>query len=1722
MRDRMLRLGFAAAFVASLLIVQAGQALATAPSSAPTIKSPANGSNVGNANPTLSWGAVGNAVYYHVQISTSATYSSPIYDVETSALQATPPSLLPFSTLYWRVAGEDSSHALGPYATASFTKSLSSAPVTLTPTNGQTLVFPTNPILFSWQPVPGAISYTLQIGNSSDFTSNPVQYQTSNTSYTLTDTQSFTESDGVTPQSWWWEVQANYANASVTQWSTPQSYQISWPATPQLESPSNGAVGVTDTVFSWDPVLGAASYDIQVSSNGDWQNGLVIYQTSVFGTRFAPDQTLNNASYYWRVRARAAGSATNYGQWSTPFTFTRSWSSRPVPLRPLWAGGSADPPIVGTLELSWTPAAAGGPGWVDHASHYDVEIGTDLNFSPGTYTSCMTDQTTFTPYNPVIGGNEPGSCNGGPSLTIGTIYYWRVQGIDGPAGVLGLWDSTDSSNTQRFIYQPSLPDLSCGPANGSTVQTPVLCWSAVSGAETYRVTILNHNGTQADAATTYGLTYTPLQTLNPASGPFTWHVETIDSQGDVGLTQASSTWPSFSLTTPTTDTSLSLLTPADGASALRMPSMTWTPYTGASYYEVLVGVTSGIFDATPLSGGTHLPYAGFTYTQVPKAAAKYYWEVEAFDAGNNLLGTSSERSFYVGTTPSYGDWIIPWNDYLTPECQAQTDPSIARCTPLLGQTQEMTWTPEPNAGAYLVYVAKDVNFTNIYREYETGQTSLTPRESWLDSQAGESYYWFVRPCVDWQAQHCGPGPDTNAGLDDSSAYRKSSPAENGLTTTTAANPPVAATTIPNQVTFNWADYMTTSQASPYPVTGMNSTRVTQEAKQYTIQVSTASDFSNIIDTRTVDQTQYTPWTETYPEGPLYWRVQALDGSGNPLTMSATGTVVKASPPIALTSPANAATVTGVPYFTWAPQTWAAKYTIEVYKNGDLNFSASNLIFSVTTFIAAWSPTANMPAGVYAWRVQRLDASNRPGPWSTGRTFTLKPSAPTLNTPADQAFLDGINMDFTWLGVQGAVAYQFQSSTAADFSTGIVENQTTVMTAWSPTRQYSAGVYYWRVNLLDASNNVLSTSSSRKFTVGTLPGAPTGPTAIAGNTAATVSWTAPSSSGSSTITGYIVTSTPGGKTCTTTGATHCTVSGLTNGTAYTFHVQAITSVGTGPASAESNSVVPSAVPASTYHATSPARVLDSRPTGSGHTNIGLSGKFTAGTVRTFAVAGVIGVGASSAAVPTDATAVTGNLTIVNETAPGVVALGPTMTASGATTTINFVKGDIRANNVTLALGAGGKLSAVYRSATGGATIDLIFDVTGFFTPDTSGATYHVLTPGRILDTRPTGSGHTNIGLAGKFANKSVRTFAIAGVKALGWTSALVPSAATAVTGNLTVTDASSIGYVSVGPTIAAVPSTSTLNVAAGATVANGVTVALKSGKLEAVWDGTAGSSADVIFDVTGYFTAGTGGLSYYPITPVRVLDSSVSLGLSGTFASRSARLFTIGGTGGVPTGAAGISGNLTVLNPSSAGWALVSPEIVATPTTSTLNVASGHSEANGFDVALGLIGSRRSRMGRHHRLQRQHRSRRHRVLEVGQGAAAVWRLVHSPAPELVSRAANRSLLSLPDTWGLADRDGRGVAARPTAIGRQIGPFPLRTVAPSRTKAQPRESASRLPGPGPVGVWLSRVVLSDGRACVATARCFRGRLDVSGHDGASWGLLSGPWRARALLHTRRRER
>ena len=94
----------------------------------------------------------------------------------------------------------------------------------------------------------------------------------------------------------------------------------------------------------------------------------------------------------------------------------------------------------------------------------------------------------------------------------------------------------------------------------------------------------------------------------------------------------------------------------------------------------------------------------------------------------------------------------------------------------------------------------------------------------------------------------------------------------------------------------------------------------------------------------------------------------------------------------------------------------------------------------------------------------------------------------------------------------------------------------------------------------------------------LPGAPGKPTAAAGDTGAVIMWTAPAEDVGAGVTGYTVTASPGGQTCTT-AALSCTVAGLTNGVAYTFAVVAKSGVGSGPASDASNAVTPFGLPGS---------------------------------------------------------------------------------------------------------------------------------------------------------------------------------------------------------------------------------------------------------------------------------------------------------------------------------------------------------------------------------------------------------------------------------------------------------------------------------------------------------------------------------------------------------------
>jgi len=255
---------------------------------------------------------------------------------------------------------------------------------------------------------------------------------------------------------------------------------------------------------------------------------------------------------------------------------------------------------------------------------------------------------------------------------------------------------------------------------------------------------------------------------------------------------------------------------------------------------------------------------------------------------------------------------------------------------------------------------------------------------------------------------------------------------------------------------------------------------------------------------------------------------------------------------------------------------------------------------------------------------------------------------------------------------------------------------------------------------------------------------------------------------------------------------------------------------------------------TYHPLTPVRLLDSR---SGN---GLSGHISANTPATFFVTSANRPGSP---VPAGATAVTGNVTVVNETFAWAIYLGPDPIAAPGTSTINFVKGDIKGNNLTVALGAGGSLSATYVSNPGNTT-DLVFDVTGYYTPDATGSRYVPLTPARLLDTR------AGNGLSGHISANTPATFFVSAANRPG---SPVPAGASAVTGNVTVVNETFPWAVFLGPVPNSAPGTSTINFVKGDIKGNGLAVALGSGgALSATYVSVAGNTTDLVFDVTGYF------------------------------------------------------------------------------------------------------------------------------------------------------------------------------------------------------------------------------------------------------------------------------
>jgi Tol biopolymer transport system component len=216
------------------------------------------------------------------------------------------------------------------------------------------------------------------------------------------------------------------------------------------------------------------------------------------------------------------------------------------------------------------------------------------------------------------------------------------------------------------------------------------------------------------------------------------------------------------------------------------------------------------------------------------------------------------------------------------------------------------------------------------------------------------------------------------------------------------------------------------------------------------------------------------------------------------------------------------------------------------------------------------------------------------------------------------------------------------------------------------------------------------------------------------------------------------------------------------------------------------------------------------------------------------------------VPDGATAVVANLTGYGPTAATYLQVYPTGT-SPTVSSVNFVPGQTRANQVTVALSPSGSFTVANANARIGVDIDL----EGYYAPGATGLQFYPLTPTRVLDTRAgtntPGGATTPIGPSATLDTPLTGTITT--------TSGIVtvPATAQVVVANITAVAPTASTYLTAYPTPAsgnARPGTSTVNAAAGTVVPNLAQIPLGSnGELRLF---NAAGTCPAIIDLAGYY------------------------------------------------------------------------------------------------------------------------------------------------------------------------------------------------------------------------------------------------------------------------------
>ncbi|MDX6507386.1 MAG: large repetitive protein [Gaiellaceae bacterium] len=827
--------------------------------------------------PAFAWTPVAGADKYEFQIGADSGMNSPVLgdgkdNFFTRNTRATLQMTVPNGTYWWRVRATNAAGDASAWTQPrSFRKLWNLRPALQTPTSGDSLSFPSKPVVLRWSGIAGAADYLVSVASDPTLGSLVFHYQNqddpkgapnvSATSAAIT--------AALAPGSYYWSVMPVDAEGNRGVATPVASFSWLWSSVTATQLDDlNPAPEAYDPRFSWNPVPGAAKYEVEINSSSDFAPGSKVCCTgTTIATSLSPTEVFKDNVFYWRVRALDPDG--NAGVWNYGGSFTKTFD-KVGPAGPVTGTSIKNLRMRDNLGDPGTDVDTGTAGYqtrvpvvrwdaVPGAASYEVQVADWTGAACSWATASYLKKTSVPEWAPLsTTSSNPVVWQGTlavdqiPTLTPGT-YCFRVRArsdrapgsqevwgdytylqngdVDstGPVGPAFTWsaypDPADpAASTPCAFGYPCAGDYLEPLTGTTTLRTPLFTWKPLAGANAYYVVVAKdaNFSNVIDEAFTRVPAYAPRNSLKPT----TYADETTTFYWAVLPASASNGSDALPLDLPNSakgsfqkqSTPPSLVSPVGVQAFLDQPTFRWTPTLGARRYRLQVAAdpTFGaplddvVTDATSYSSDTTYP-----------ADTVLYWRVRADD--ENLTG-------------------LTWSATGTFQKKLAA-PVPSSANPVKGEALPVwAWSSIQGAASYDLSIDQPDGTHRDFTDFRT------PVASFIKMTGTGVWHWRVRAEFPKDASGTVPGPYS---------------ATQSFTRTIGEPANARTDSAKDHVLLSWD-----------PRLGV---------KEYKAQISSTPDFSRVVESVSTDNTSYAPTMTQYgyqAGGTLYWRVAGVDEDRN--------------------------------------------------------------------------------------------------------------------------------------------------------------------------------------------------------------------------------------------------------------------------------------------------------------------------------------------------------------------------------------------------------------------------------------------------------------------------------------------------------------------------------------------------------------------------------------------------------------------------------------------------------------------------------------------------------------------------------------------------------------------------------------------------------------------------------------------------------------------------